>query len=58
MLSKQAVLIMGLINIIIKMDGIRTHQGIYGLLVLEKTKSTPFLEVKFLAENPCEVLKN
>ena len=30
------------------------HQGIYGPSGLEKIDSTDFLEVKLLAENPCQ----
>ena len=31
-----------------------TRQEIYGLSGLEKIKSIAFLEVKLLAENPCQ----
>ena len=31
-----------------------TCQGIYGLLYLEKINSIAYLEVKLLAENPCQ----
>ena len=39
---------------VIKQEIWRTRQGIYGLWGLEKITSIAFLEVNFLAENPCQ----